>query len=137
MVRRSASIALRIAAIAFGVLVVVAGFFAWRIFSGGPVSLSLLNSRLEAMINSGLKGVQLSIGDSVIEWSKDNKLAHLQFIDVEAVDGTGNVIARVPRANVIGAINQGWEIAITVLMPITTPSSLRTKASAKCSGEFS
>lgn len=100
MVRRSASIALRIAAIAFGVLVVVAGFFAWRIFSGGPVSLGPLNSRLEAMINSGLKGVQLSIGDSVIEWSKDNKLAHLQFIDVEAVDGTGNVIARVPRANV-------------------------------------
>ena len=100
MVRRSASIALRVAAVALGLLVVVGAFFAWRISSGGPVSVGFLNSRIEAMINSSLKSAQVRIGDSVIEWSKDNKFAHLQFIDIEALDPSGNVIARVPRANV-------------------------------------
>jgi hypothetical protein len=99
LIRRSAKVALRITAIAVCAVVVVGGIFFWRMMNG-PVSLGgLLTPRLEAMINAGLKDIQLRFGDSVIEWSKDRQTAHLQFIDVEVVDRNGAVIARVPRAN--------------------------------------
>lgn len=97
MIRRSAKIALRVAAAAFAVVAVAAGVFVWQAMNG-PVSLGLLNSRLEAMINGGLKDIQLRFGDSVIEWSEGRSLAHLQFVDVEVLDKSGNVVARVPRA---------------------------------------
>ncbi len=84
-------------AIAFGAVLVVAAVFVWLAMNG-PVSLGPLTSRLEAMINSGLKDIQLRFGDSVIEWSEGKNLAYLQFVDVEALDTSGNVIARVPRA---------------------------------------
>lgn len=87
------------AGVALAALVAVGGVFVWQAMNG-PVSLGLLTPRLEAMINSGLKDMQLRFGDSVIEWSEGRNLAHLQFIDVEALDVGGNVIARVPRANV-------------------------------------
>src|SRR6185503_15778359 len=35
--------------------------------------------------------------DSVLDWREGNDVAHLQFIDVEAVDKSGTVIARIPR----------------------------------------
>jgi hypothetical protein len=89
---------LRIAAVAAAAVAVVGGIFVWQAMNG-PVSLGLLTPRLEAMINAGLKDMQLRFGDSVIEWSEGKNLAHLQFIDVEAYDKAGNVIARVPRAN--------------------------------------
>ena len=98
MLRRSARVALRIAAVAVAAVAVVGGVFVWQAMNG-PVSLGLLTPRLEAMINSGLKDMQLRFGDSVIEWSEGKNLAHLQFIDVQALDAAGNVIARVPRAN--------------------------------------
>ena len=66
----------------------------------GPVSLGPLTSRLEAMINAGLKDFQLRFSDSAIEWSEGKKLAFLDFVTVEAVDRNGTVIARVPRASV-------------------------------------
>ncbi len=97
MIRRSAKIALRIAAIALAALTVVAGIFVWQAMNG-PVSLGLLTPRLEAMINAGLTDIQLRFGDSVIEWSEGRSLAYLQFVDVQALDRNGNVIARVPRA---------------------------------------
>jgi hypothetical protein len=88
----------RVAAVAFVALVVVSAVFVWQAMNG-PVSLGgLLTPRLEAMINSGLKDMQVRFGDSVIEWSEGKNLAYLQFIDVEALDLNGNVIARVPRA---------------------------------------
>ncbi|MCE9520845.1 MAG: hypothetical protein K8S25_00255 [Alphaproteobacteria bacterium] len=99
MVRRSAKIALRVAAVAFGAIAIAATIFVWRAFNG-PVSLGLLTPRLEAMINSGLKDIQLHFGDSVIEWSEGRSIAFLQFVDVVAVDRNGAVIARVPRAKV-------------------------------------
>lgn len=98
MIRRSAKIALRVAAVAVGGLAIVAGIFIWQAMNG-PVSLGPLTSRFEAMINSGLKDIQLRFGDSIIEWSEGRKLAFLEFVDVEAVDRRGTVIARVPRAN--------------------------------------
>lgn len=82
-----------------GALVLTVGIFVIRAMTG-PVSLGLLTPRLEAMINAGLKDIKLRFGDSVIEWSEGRSIAHLQFIDVEALDNDGNVIARVPRANV-------------------------------------
>lgn len=99
MVRRSAKIAVRVGAVALGVLVIVSAIFVWRAMNG-PVSLGLLTPRLEAMINSGLKDIQLRFGDSIIEWSESRDIAFLQFVDVEAVDRNGAVIARVPRAKV-------------------------------------
>ncbi|MEQ1864677.1 MAG: AsmA-like C-terminal region-containing protein [Micropepsaceae bacterium] len=97
MVRRSAKIAVRVGAVVLGVLVIVSAIFVWRAMTG-PVSLGLLTPRLEAMINSGLKDFQLRFGDSIIEWSEGRDIAFLQFVDVEALDRNGAVIARVPRA---------------------------------------
>ena len=95
----SAKLALRIAAALVCVVIVAGAIFFWRAMNG-PVSLGFLNARLESMINSGLKGIQLKFNDSIIEWSEGKQLAHLQFIGVEVVDMNGGVIARVPRANV-------------------------------------
>jgi hypothetical protein len=96
LIRRSAKVALQVVAAGLAGLIVLAGVIAWQV-SHGPVSLSLLTPRLEAMINSGLKDFQLRFSDSVLDWREGNDVAHLQFIDVEAVDRSGNVIARVPR----------------------------------------
>lgn len=99
VVRRSARYALWVTLMVTGALILTVGIFVFRAMTG-PVSLGLLTPRLEAMINEGLKDIQLRFGDSVIEWSEGRSVAHLQFIDVEALDRKGNVIARVPRANV-------------------------------------
>lgn len=88
--------------ITLGVLCVIAVLsvlFVWRAMNG-PVSLGILTPRLEAMINSGLKGIQLKFDDSIIEWSEGKKLAHLQFLGVSIVDENEGVIAKVPKANV-------------------------------------
>ena len=96
MIRRSAKVAFKVIAAGLAGLIVLAGVVAWQL-SRGPVPLSLLTPRLEAMINSGLKDFQLRFSDSVLDWHESNDVAHLQFIDVEAVDKSGNVIARIPR----------------------------------------
>ena len=95
----SAKLALRVGVAAFCVLAAAGGLFLWRAMTG-PVSLGLLTSRLEAMINADLTDVQLKFNDSIIEWSDGRQLAHLQFVGVEVVDLNGSVIARIPRANV-------------------------------------
>ncbi|MBI1211606.1 MAG: hypothetical protein GC190_09100 [Alphaproteobacteria bacterium] len=99
MIRRSAKIALQVVAAGLAGLIVLAGVIVWQA-SRGPVSLSLLTPRLEAMINAGLKDFQLRFADSVLDWREGNDVAHLQFIDVEAVDKSGSVIARIPRVAV-------------------------------------
>ncbi|MEQ1753046.1 MAG: AsmA-like C-terminal region-containing protein [Micropepsaceae bacterium] len=81
------------------VLGLLSAVFVWRAMNG-PVSLGIFTPRLEAMINSGLKGIQLKFDDSIIEWSEGKKLAHLQFLGVSIVDENEGVIARVPKANV-------------------------------------
>lgn len=100
MISRPAKIALSVAAIGLGIVVLGAGLFAWRLMSGGPVPLSLLVPRIEAAINESLKDIQVDLGDGVVEFTKDQKVAHLRFENVEATDRDGNVIARVPNANV-------------------------------------
>jgi hypothetical protein len=98
LISRSAKVALRVTAIALAAGVLVAGIFVWRAMNG-PVSLGgILTARLEAMINADLSGVQVRFGDSVIEWAEGKKLAHLEFINIEALDATGSVIARIPSA---------------------------------------
>ena len=98
MISRPAKIALRVTAIALVAGVVATGIFVWRAMNG-PVSLGgLLTARLEAMVNNSLTDIKVRLGDSVIEWAEGKKLAHLEFIGIEALDATGNVIARVPRA---------------------------------------
>lgn len=123
---------MRIAAVAFGALVVVGGIFVWRALNG-PVSLGLLTPRLEAMINSGLKDIQLRFGDSVIEWSEDRNIAHLQFIDVEALDDNGAVIARVPRAklSLSGPALLNGEVAPTNVELIGASAVLVRRANGK------
>jgi hypothetical protein len=92
-------LALRIAGVSLAALLLFAGVFIWRAMNG-PVSLGMLTPRLEAMINSGLKGMQLHFDDSILAWSEGRKLAHIQFIGVSVVDSNEAVIARVPRANI-------------------------------------
>ena len=53
MIRRSAKVALQVVAAGLAGLSVLAGVVVWQA-SRGPVSLSLLTPRLEAMINDGL-----------------------------------------------------------------------------------
>jgi AsmA-like C-terminal region/Protein of unknown function len=89
---------MRVGAIALAAFVIAAAVFGWRVMNG-PVSVgSILTARLEAMINEGLHDIQLRLGDSIIEWSESRDIAYIQFVDVEAVDRNGAVIARVPRA---------------------------------------
>lgn len=90
---------LRVALGSLAVLLLAFGIFIWRTMNG-PVSLGLLTPRLEGMINAGLKGIQLRLDDSILEWSEGRKFAHLQFLGVKVVDGNEAVIARVPRANI-------------------------------------
>ncbi len=96
MIRRSAKVALQVVAAGLAGLSVLAGVVIWQA-SRGPVSLSLLTPRLEAMINDGLKDFQLRFADSVLDWRDGRQTAHLQFLNVEAVDKFGTVIARIPR----------------------------------------
>ncbi len=91
--------ALRVAGVAVVLLMLVSGFYAWRLMSGGSLP-GFLSSQIEAAVNGSLKDVQLRLGDSSIEWTEGNKVALIQFANVEAVDRNGNVIARVPKANV-------------------------------------
>lgn len=100
LISRPAKIALRIGAAVLGVIVIVGGVFVWQIMSGTGVSLGLFMSSLEAQINAELKDVQIDLGDGVLERSKDGKLVHFRFAGVTATDRNGNVIARVPKANV-------------------------------------
>ena len=100
MISRPAKIALSVVAFGLGVVTLGAGLFAWRLMSGGPVSLGPLVQRIEATINSNLKDVQVDLGDGVVEFTKDQKVAFFRFENVEASDRNGNVIARVPKANV-------------------------------------
>jgi hypothetical protein len=83
----------------FGLFALVAAYFAWQLASGGPVSFGFLTSQIESTINANLKDIQLRLGNAALRWSEDKKFAHLQFDNVEAVDSNGNVIARVPKAN--------------------------------------
>ncbi len=100
MISRPAKIVLSVAAIGLGLVVLGAGLFAWRLMSGGSVPISLLVPRIEAAINASLKDIQVDLGDGVVEFTKDRKVAFFQFANVEASDRNGNVIARVPKANV-------------------------------------
>lgn len=100
MISRPAKIALRIGAAVVGVVLLAAGLFVWQLMRGGPVPLSLLVPRIEAAINASLKNVQVDLGDGVVEFTKDQKVAFFRFENVEATDDSGNVIARVPKANV-------------------------------------
>lgn len=100
MISRPVKIALGIGAAVLGVVVLAAGLFVWQLMSGGRVPLSFLVPRIEAAINSSLKDVQVDLGDGVVEFTEDQKVAHFRFENVEATDGSGNVIARVPKANV-------------------------------------
>jgi hypothetical protein len=100
LISRPAKLALRIGLAVLGVVVVGAGLFVWQLMSGGPVPLSFFVPRIEAAINSSLKDIQVDLGDGVVEFTEDQKVAHFRFANVEATDKDGNVIARVPKANV-------------------------------------
>ena len=100
MISRPAKIALRIGLAVVGAIVVGVGLFVWQLMSGGKVPLWVVVPRIEAAINASLKGVQVSLGDGVVDFTEDKKVAHLRFDNVQATDDNGNVIARVPKANV-------------------------------------
>jgi hypothetical protein len=100
LISRPAKIALGIGAAVLGVVVLGAALFVWQLMSGGRVSIGFFVGQIEAAINSSLKGVQVDLGDGVVEFTKDQKVAHFRFENVEATDSVGNVIARVPKANV-------------------------------------
>jgi hypothetical protein len=91
--------ALRLSLAAVAVILGLAGLFVWRAMNG-PVSLGFMAPQLESMINAGLSGARIRFDDSVIAWSDERDLAHLQFIGLRVVDENEGVIARIPKANV-------------------------------------
>jgi hypothetical protein len=100
LISRPAKIALRIGAAVLGVTLLAAGLFVWQLMSGGKVPVGLFIPRIEAAINDSLKDIQVDLGDGVVEFTKDQKVAYFRFENIAASDRNGNVIARVPKANV-------------------------------------
>ena len=77
--------------------IALAGSFMWRL-SQGPVALTFLRSTVQSTINSSLAGMQVKIGDVIIERDQDTGSPRIRLRDIRLMDPDGNMIARAPRA---------------------------------------
>ena len=77
--------------------VALAGSFMWRL-SQGPVALTFLRSTVQSTINGSLAGMQVRIGDVIIERDQDTSSPRIRLRDIRLMDPDGNMIARAPRA---------------------------------------
>jgi hypothetical protein len=82
--------------VAVVVLVVVGGFYVR--LSQGPVSLDFMTGTVQSRINSGLRGMIMSLGGVVIERPPGEELPRFRLRDLVLSDENGAVIARAPRA---------------------------------------
>ena len=75
---------------------VLLAVFAWRL-STGPVPVSILNQTIVDAVNPSLNGGELSLKDTVIAWSAEDRRLSLRLVGVELKGAEGNVVARVPQ----------------------------------------
>lgn len=83
-------------------LVLVAGAAAavsWRL-SQGPLAITFLTPTVQDTINASLSGMQVQIGDVIIERDQDSGRPRFRLRDIRLRDADGNMIARAPRAAV-------------------------------------
>jgi Protein of unknown function len=73
--------------------------FLWRI-NQGPISVSFLNSRIEAAVNDQLKDMKVTLGGAILEVDSKTSTPHLRFRNLVLTDTAGYVIASSPRAAV-------------------------------------
>jgi hypothetical protein len=96
LIRRTSKILLEVVGVAVAAAAVLLAVFAWRL-STGPVPVSLLNQTIVDAVNPSLNGGELSLKDTVIAWSAEDRRLSLRLVDVELKGAQGNVIARVPQ----------------------------------------
>lgn len=96
MIRRTSKILLEVVGVAVAAAAVLLAVFAWRL-STGPVPVSLLNQTIVDAVNPSLNGGELSLKDTVIAWSAEDRRLSLRLVDVELKGAQGNVVARVPQ----------------------------------------
>ncbi|NIJ42629.1 hypothetical protein FHS78_002934 [Parvibaculum indicum] len=96
MIRRTSKILLEIVGVAVAAAAVLLAVFAWRL-STGPVPVSLLNQTIVDAVNPSLNGGELSLEDTVIAWSAEDRRLSLRLVGVELKGAQGNVVARVPQ----------------------------------------
>jgi len=75
----------------------LAAAFMWRL-SQGPVALTFLTPTVQSTINDSLTGMQVNIGDVIIERDQDTGSPRIRLRDIRLLDPDGNMIARAPRA---------------------------------------
>jgi hypothetical protein len=79
------------------VVVGLAAIFMWRL-SQGPVALTFLTDRVEAMMNANVSGVRTEIGDVILERDQDTGVPRFRLRDIQLRDRAGKLIAMAPRA---------------------------------------
>ena len=79
-------------------LLLVAAVAFYVRLSHGPVALDFMRDTIQAQINGSLSGMSVSIGGAVIERAADTGVPHFRLRNIELRDGTGNLLARAPRA---------------------------------------
>ncbi|MCF8470174.1 MAG: DUF3971 domain-containing protein [Parvibaculum sp.] len=96
MIRRTGKIALELAGVAVAATAVLLAVLAWRL-SSGPVSLSILNQMIEDAANPSLQGGSLTIGDTVLLWTAQDRELSLRLNEVHLSGAEGNTVASVPQ----------------------------------------
>ena len=96
MIRRTSKILLEVVGVAVAAAAVLLAVFAWRL-SAGPLPVSILNQTIVDAVNPALEGGELSLKDTVIAWSAEDRRLSLRLVGVELKGAEGNVIARVPQ----------------------------------------
>ncbi len=79
--------------------VALAASFMWRL-SQGPLALTFLTPTVQNTINASLTGMQVKIGDVIVERDQDTGRPRIRLRDIRLKDPDGNMIARAPRAAV-------------------------------------
>ncbi len=96
MIRRTGKIVLELVGVAVAATAVLLAVLAWRL-SSGPVSLSILNQMIEDAANPSLQGGSLTIGDTVLLWTAQDRELSLRLNEVHLSGAEGNTVASVPQ----------------------------------------
>ena len=99
MVHGAVHLLFRVLGAVLFLLLVTAGFLAWRL-SQGPLPLDLLTPYLENALSSPDDDFRLTIGRTQLTWERGDRELDLRAADVRAVNAAGAVLAAVPEIGV-------------------------------------
>ena len=95
------------------VVAVVLGLFGLYLrLIQGPMSVSFLNSRIEAAIATTLPDVKVKLGDASLAIDARTNVPHLAFDNITVRDSNGNLIANAPHAAI--TLNSGELLSGTI-----------------------